>query len=162
MKNEEKGKPALNGGKEQGTKEVPQEKLEDIAIAGDLLGTSSIKILGRELRPFTLASLALLTASGSELMDGTPAHAAKNLVLDCCKLVVLQSGTLKEARKLVRDLEKLEEEAYLLAEDIPAGNVNDLVKAVSDLVADLNKDQMEPIAPEGAAPNPEAEAVLGE
>jgi len=118
-------------------------------VQGDMLGIGP-SIRGMKLRPIKLSGIALLQRTGNEVISGKPVEECKNLIIDACKLVVLQSVSLREAIKLADNYEELTLRAYELAETISPSEVEDFQQTVINLVTQAQETRVEPLPQEGA------------
>jgi hypothetical protein len=118
-------------------------------VQSDMLGIGP-SIRGMKLRPIKLSGIALLQRTGNEVISGKPADQCHNLIIDACKLVVLQSVSLREAIKLADNPEELTLRAYELAETISPSEVEEFQDAVIGLVSESQETRVEPIPTETA------------
>lgn len=130
---------------EQGEQlEQEARRLMEVELAGELLETGP-SILGEELRPITLASIALLMQVDSDLIKGVPIEECRNVLLDCCRFIRLQTLPLKEAARLVRDMDRLDMEALEFADRIPANQTQEVIKAVVTCLRATTENRVEPV-----------------
>lgn len=140
--------------------EQGKESLEK-AINDDLLGITP-SILGRKVRPITLSSIILLQKTENELVSGKPISECKDIILDSCRFVVLQSTTLSEATKLAGDVDLLTTKAYELADSIPLHQMDEFSDQVIKVISDAQKSRVEPVVPDTSHSRKSVEATLGE
>lgn len=125
------------------TLESAQKRL-DSEIQDDLLGIRPV-FLGMELRPIRLSSLALLQKTGNQIVSGKPVAECDDLLMDACKLVLLQSIPLREAVILSKDLKEFEFRAYELMETVPPDASQGFIDAILSLVSGTQNGRVEPI-----------------
>jgi len=108
----------------------------DKSIQEELLGVAP-KIAGLELRPLTLASIALLKQVGSSLIEGKPFSEIDNIVMECCIFLKIQSVSLKEATSLAYgDSEDLAFAALELADRINPSEIENVINSIVKLLTD--------------------------
>jgi hypothetical protein len=112
------------------------QKMLDGAVTGELLGTRPT-IMGREIRPVTLASIALLKQAKSPLIEGVAIKDIQNVLLECCVFMFLQTSSLAEATSYVfGPYNELVLKALEFADTIPpedvGGAVNQIIVAIRD------------------------------
>lgn len=118
-----------------------QEAMDD-SVVPEVLGRGVV-LLGKKLRPVTLASIALLKQVKSDLIAGVVIEESDNIILDCCVFLLLHSVTLEEATELAFDSpNKLRMEALILADSIGPADVNAMTKAIVDLLRDSTSTQV--------------------
>ncbi len=94
-------------------------------------------IMGYELNPITLASIALLQQLKSPLIAGKPIDEVDNIVLDCCIFIKVQTLSIKEATKLVfGPKEALLEAALEMASTIPPNEIEGVISSIIELLRD--------------------------
>jgi hypothetical protein len=110
-----------------------QEILNLTANAGLL--KAPVTLAGYELKPITLASIALLQQLKSPLIAGKPIEDVENIVLDCCIFIKVQSLSVREATKLVfGPKEALLEAALDMASTIPPTQIEQVITSIVDLL----------------------------
>lgn len=120
------------------------EKLDDTpSMISEMLGDGPT-ILGREVRPVTLASIALLERIGSPLIAGQNIEHTPEITLECMKFLLLQTGELEDARQYSLDLAKLDIAALDLADSINPAEAEDVLNQVVSLLQDSMSTQVEP------------------
>jgi hypothetical protein len=129
-----------------------------MSVQDDLLGVRP-SILGRKLRPMKLSAVALLQKTGNELVSGKPVEECSNLIIDSCKLVVMQSVPLREAIRLSENLDELEEKAYELADTIEPSQLPEFQDLVLGLIRNSQNTRVEPIPQAGAREELTVDAV---
>lgn len=126
----------------------------DNSVHEELLEVAPV-VFGMELRPVTLASIALLKQIKSPLIEGVPFAEIENIVIDACMFLKLQSCTLKEAQKLAfGNREELMGSALELAESIDPSDLDNvlnsvvsmLTKSTSTKVSVVNKDSSDDVS----------------
>jgi hypothetical protein len=112
-----------------------QKELDD-SILSEILGVQPT-IAGIQLRPITLASIALLKQVESPLIEGKPFEEIQNIILDCCIFLKIQSSDVKAATKLAfGDYDVLVSESLELAERIEPNKIKEVVQSIVDLLSD--------------------------
>jgi hypothetical protein len=125
------------------------QEIMDDSVASEALGRVPM-VAGRELRPITLASLALLKQAGSELISGVKLEDAENLLLDSCVFILLQSSTLEDATRLAFGTrEQLNLEALKLADSIPPNEVHSFTDSIISMLMDATATQVKPMPRKG-------------
>tara|TARA_R100000808_G_scaffold512_1_gene2671 strand:+ start:18478 stop:19002 length:525 start_codon:yes stop_codon:yes gene_type:complete len=154
--------------KEEGNDEVniPEEVDTDKSIEGvqkdldqsvvaDMLGVKDV-VLGIELRPLTLASIALLSQVKSPLIDGVEVDEIDNILLEICIFITLQSCDVNKATELAfGDRPKLIAEAMKIANTINANEVEIITGKVIQLISDSVSTQVEAIPDKSTSTAPE-------
>lgn len=102
-------------------------------------------ILGRTVRPVTLATVALLERIGSPLIAGVKIEATPEITMECLKFLVLQTGDLEEARQYSLNLAKLDTAALDLADSILPKEAEDVLNQIVSLLQDSMSTQVEPL-----------------
>lgn len=118
-------------------------------VQSDMLGHMPT-IFGKKLRPIKLASIALLQKTKNEIVSGKAIEDCENLLLDSCKVVLLQSVSLREAIKLADNPNELELQAYELADQIAPSEMPKFQQLVMDLLESSQETRVEPLPQEGA------------
>lgn len=96
---------------------------------------NQITVAGHELRPITLASIALLQQLKSPLIAGKPIDDVENIVLDCCIFIKVQSLSVKDATKLVfGPKEAMLEAALDMAATIPPNQIEEVITSIVNLL----------------------------
>lgn len=115
----------------------PKNQTElDNSILKEILGVQPT-IAGVELRPITLASIAILKQVGSPLIEGRAFDEIHNIILDCCIFLKIQSSDIKTATKLAfGDYDTLVAESLELAERIDPNKIKEVVQSIVDLLSD--------------------------
>jgi hypothetical protein len=113
-------------------------------VQSDMLGHMPT-IFGKKLRPIKLASIALLQKTKNEIVSGKAIEDCDNLLLDSCKVVLLQSISLREAIKLADDPNELELQAYELADQIAPSEMPQFQQLVMDLLQSSQETRVEPV-----------------
>ena len=139
---------AISASKEKGTDgfDVDSElrdKFDQSATDG-LLGKPLV-IGGIKIRPFTLASAAMLKEINSPLIQGVPVGSVPNIILEVLKLIVIQSVPVPEALRFIRSPDDLEIAAFNLGEQIPT---NKAEKMVGEVLAELQASTETQVTPE--------------
>jgi hypothetical protein len=134
------------------------EEARDKAMCNALLGATET-ILRWKVRPVKLAALAMLKKIDSELVSGKQVQDCPDLLIECCRFVVLQRASLSDARSLCENPERLSDLAYELAEEIDPGEVGQFSDDVFRTLNASRKDRVQPIPREGAS---DGEDALGE
>jgi hypothetical protein len=111
-----------------------------------LLGIDRPVVAGRTLRPIKLSTLTLLQESENEIISGKMVADCKNIVMDTCRFIVLQSVPLRQATELVQNKKDLDWLAMEVADDIHPTDVPKIVDAVIRLVNEAQGGRVEPIA----------------
>lgn len=120
------------------------DKVDDTpSMISEMLGDGPT-ILGREVRPVTLASIALLERIGSPLIAGKNIEHTPEITLECMKFLLLQTGELEDARQYSLDLAKLDIAALDLADSINPSEAEDVLNQVVSLLQDSMSTQVEP------------------
>lgn len=120
-----------------------QSELMNVATAESLLGGKS-EVLGIQLRPVTLASIAMLTQIGSDLIAGKTMDECENIIMDCCHFIRIQTLPLKEAAALCRDLDALDDASLEFADKIPPKDIKNVVAAITRILQEATETQVEP------------------
>lgn len=121
-----------------------QEKLDASIL--DVVFAKPRKIAGREVRNPTLASVGLLKAAKSELIQGKQINEIQNMVIECCIFVVLHTVPLPEAVALANGpREVLELKAYELAESINMHEVGSFSDEVMAMLHDAMSTKAVPV-----------------
>lgn len=128
---------------EQDALDAEAQRLLEKEVAADLLEDGP-NILGHDLRPVTLASVALLMQTDSDLIKGKPVEECENILLDCCRFIRLQTLPLREAARLVRDPEELDAQSLEFADQIPPGDVQGVINQVTKCLRDASEHRVEP------------------
>jgi hypothetical protein len=112
------------------------QSILDDSVKPELLNAKN-RILGYELNPITMAYVALLQQVKSPLIAGVPVDSIENILLDCCIFIRIQTLSVKEATKLAfGPREALIEAALELAKDIDAGNIEEVIVSIVNLLKD--------------------------
>jgi hypothetical protein len=115
------------------------EDIQDIidkSVHQELLGINP-KIAGFEVRPITLASVALLKQVGSPLIEGKQFSEIENVVMECCIFLKMQSSSLKEATRLAYgEPQDLALAALELAENIDPSQIEEVISSIVKLLTD--------------------------
>jgi hypothetical protein len=107
-------------------------------------------VAGHELRPITLASIALLQQLKSPLIAGKPIDDVDNIVLDCCIFIKVQSMSIREATKLVfGPKEALLEAALEMASAIPPTQIEEVISSIVNILKDSTSTRVSPEAEGG-------------
>jgi len=118
-----------------------QEAMDD-SVAAEVLG-HNVTLLGKKLRPVTLASIALLKQVNSDLIAGVVIEESSNIILDCCIFLLLHSVSLEEATALAFDSpNNLRLAALKLADEIGAADIQETTGAIVQLLKDATSTQV--------------------
>tara|TARA_R110002153_G_scaffold84197_2_gene211030 strand:+ start:18371 stop:18841 length:471 start_codon:yes stop_codon:yes gene_type:complete len=127
---------------------VPKDMQEimDDSVNREVCNAPTIMV-GMNLRPVTLASIALLKETGSSLVNGEVLDGNDNIVLDCCMFILIQSGTIEDASRLVFGADSLELKmaSMALAEKVNPAEVADLTTNIIGMLNDSMSTQVKPI-----------------
>jgi hypothetical protein len=121
-------------------------KRAEEAVTHDFLG-GTLDVGGIKLRPFTLATAAMLKEVNSPLIAGVPISEVPNIIIEVMKLIVIQSCPLEEAIELVKSPDKLLTKAYMLADQIPTYRTREVVESVMDELRKSTETQVVPSSP---------------
>ena len=124
------------------------------AVGEDMLGIVE-EIANVQLRPVTMATIALLKTTGNDHISGKTFEEIPNLSLDTAKFVILQdaSRSVREAVAITRDPELFEGMAYELMETIPAEKNAELNMRVILAIKDAMMTQVKALPEKGAKPD---------
>lgn len=112
-----------------------QAKLDESVLAELLEAPKTI--LGYQMQPVTLGTIALLQQLKSPLIMGVDVNSVDNMILDCCIFVRIQTLPIKEATRLVfGDKDTLIEAAIEMASQIPPSQIADVVTSIVSLLKD--------------------------
>ena len=112
-----------------------QAKLDESVLAELLEAPKTI--LGYQMQPVTLGTIALLQQLKSPLIMGVDVKSVDNMILDCCIFVRIQTLPIKEATRLVfGDKDTLIEAAIEMASQIPPSQIADVVTSIVSLLKD--------------------------
>lgn len=114
-----------------------ETEIQDILSMTSNSGLLNAKktIMGYELNPITLASIALLQQLKSPLIAGKPIDEVENIVLDCCIFIKIQTVSIKEATKLAfGPREVLLEAALDMAASIPPNQIESVISSIIELL----------------------------
>jgi len=112
------------------------QSIIDGSINEELFGVNPT-IAGLEVRPLTLASIALLKQVGSSLIEGKQFSEIENVVMECCIFLKLQSAPLKEATRLAYgEPEDLAVAALEIGEKIAPYEVENIISSIVKLLTD--------------------------
>lgn len=137
-----------------------QNKFDDSVIA-ELMDAPKT-ILGYELNPITLASVALLQQLKSPLIMGQEVSSIENLILDCCIFIRIQTLPLKAATKLVfGDKDALIEAALEMAATIPPLKINEVVESIVSLLKDATSTRVSATDKNATASSTLEDAIAG-
>lgn len=137
-----------------------QQQLET-SIISDLLGAPKM-IAGIELKPVTLASIAILKQVDSPLIEGRAYDEIENIILDCCIFLKIQSSDIKTAQKLAfGDRNILISEALELAANIEPSSIKDVVQSIVELLQDSTSTKVNVVPDEDSSAEDPAK-LLGE
>ena len=124
----------------------------DQSVIVDMLGVKD-EVLGLELRPLTLASIALLSQVKSPLIDGVEIENIDNILLEICIFITLQSCDIDKSTELAfGDRSKLIAEAMQIANKINANEVELITEKVINVIGDSTSTQVEPLPDKSTAP----------
>lgn len=138
-----------------------QQQLEKSLLSG-LLGAPKT-IAGVELKPITLASIAILKQVDSPLIEGRAYDEIENIILDCCIFLKIQSSDVKTAQKLAfGDRNILISEALELAANIEPSSIKDVVGSIVELLQDSTSTKVNVIASEGESSGQDPEQLIKE
>jgi hypothetical protein len=128
------------------------QRLMDVSVSGEALGTKTT-LLGREIRPITLASITLLKQVRSPLVEGVKVDEIENVLLECCIFMVLQTGTIKEATKLAfGSRDELVEAALTFADSIEPDKVQSAVEVILGTLKESTSTKVQPQPKQGDPP----------
>lgn len=151
------------------TEEAPQENpitednnvnLEEAANAlneellSEFLGASK-EVAGMELRSMTLADAAILQRSKSAFLMGVDIDTIEEPIMEICKfLALMDSGiTVKEASKLAKDAEALDDAAIQVASTIAPKDVSGMIGKIVGILMEATATQVTPVSsPDDPAP----------
>tara|TARA_R100000963_G_C4637309_1_gene101216 strand:- start:653 stop:1174 length:522 start_codon:yes stop_codon:yes gene_type:complete len=151
---EEEGNDEVNIPEEVDTDKSIEEVQKDLdqSVIVDMLGVKD-EVLGIELRPLTLASIALLSQVKSPLIDGVLVEDMDNILLEICIVITLQSCDIDKATELAfGDRSKLIAEAMKIADGVKANEVELITEKVIDIIGDSTSTQVEPLSDKSTAP----------
>lgn len=117
------------------------------SMVNELFGEGSI-VVQLQMRPITLASIALLERIDSQLINGNPIIHTPEMVLECCKFIALQTGTLKEAQALSRDRDALDDRAFEIADKIGPSRAEEVLNEITAMLKDATDTQVVPVVEE--------------
>jgi len=140
---------------EQGTGINPDDLqgIMDDSVVPEIVGHKP-ELLGRKLRPVTLASIALLKQIKSDLIAGVNIETSENIIIDSCVFVLLHSMPLEEAAELAfGPPAKLKLAALHLADEIKATNISELTTTIVEMLRDATSTQVKALPKKGELPD---------
>ena len=121
-------------------------------------GTDSNELLGMELKPVTLASLAFMQEADSELIKGIDIEQIKNVILEVLMFLYIHTeDNAKLARLLSRSknpASAIREKAYAMGVDLPADKVPEILALIVEMLTEATQTKVEPL--------PSEDEVLGD
>ena len=111
-------------------------------------------VMGKKLRPVTMATLCFLTRARSELMTGKPANEIGDFMMEVVIFFLVQQGTLADGMAMATKLQFMDTEErmlyiYEIAESIPSEEGTKLVGTVTRLLQNAFSTQVAPVAEKG-------------
>lgn len=129
------------------------QAMMDASVGGELLGVRK-RILGREINPITLASIALLKQVKSPLIEGVPIESIQNVILECCIFMFLQTTPLREATALAfGDRIDLISASLEFANEIKPDDIQGTVTAIVDVLRDSTTTKVKTNPKKGEVPD---------
>jgi hypothetical protein len=115
-------------------------------------GSSSGELLGLELKPVTLASLAFMQEADSELLKGIEIEQIKNVILEVLMFLYIHTeDNAKLARLLSRNKNPnavIREKAYAMGVDLPADKVPEILALIVEMLSEATQTKVEPLPSE--------------
>jgi hypothetical protein len=125
------------------------QAVHDASVGGDIVGNGHT-VLGMTLRPVTLETIVLLKQVDSPLILGVAMEKIPNIFLDCCIFIVLQSGEVKDARRLAWSPTMLREAALDMASSVPAKDFSTVTDSINSILRDATSTSVEAKPPKGS------------
>ncbi len=128
------------------------QKELDQSVISEMLGVKDV-VAGVQMRPLTLASIALLSQVKSPLIEGVVVDEIENILLEICIFITLQSCEVEEATELAfGDRSKLVAQAMKIADGIKANEVEEISSRVIQIIGESTDTQVEPIPDSNTSP----------
>lgn len=111
-------------------------------------------VMGKKLRPVTMATLGFLTRARSELMSGKPSSMIGDFMMEVVIFFLVQQGSLADGMAMATKLQFMDTEErklflYEIADTIPSGEGSKLVGTVTKLLENAFSTQVVPIPEKG-------------
>lgn len=109
------------------------------------------EICGIKVRRMSLATMSLLMSTGNKLIEGLTEEDEWNPLLECGKFIVIHTDSIKNVRKICRDPERLEAEAYEILDRVPIDEMAGFRDGVINYIKSFTSKQVTPVADEEGA-----------
>ena len=114
--------------------------------------TGTTDILGFDVKPVTLASLAFLQEAKSELVSGKPVEEISNIILEVLIFLYIQTEDHAKLARLFSKTanadQRIKEKAYGMGVDLKADQVPEILNLIVTMLTEATSTKAEPLPSE--------------